>query len=674
MQLHATQLPQVDEEVIIKLHETETNILFSMKSLIISNDTRDIKDIEERNSKYEQLIQSHKNSDDFASKLTQTMNNPSKDQSEMVAPNASQDFECQANIFDITEKLRELEEQYSDANAFIETESHDSPMDHNNFVDETVKLALITPGCLLNPDDLRRKLSIYFIWCFSLLFIVLLIDPRQPTDSKKKAAAKKSKLGTSASRADSNSNAYSQSFAFDTGTDVSSDGRSSGAVTEELSKVDTDTQSEVNSVEADSVQEIKSSEELLQDKKRVDILSQPVLLKRLQMLERAIQQNAYHQQHIEYRDLPEVKSLVLLQKPQTTITSTPKSPHPKVDAAVLETNIPFQKPLETSDSNVEHLDSKIDLLFHYHNTALVNGRCVTAMSWNAVNADILAVGYGNLAISDETSSDTAGGLILFWSLRNPDYPEKILKTPNAVTSLDFSKQTPTLLAVGFANGEVSIYDVRREAANWDKPIESSSKFALKGLTHGLADNSSQSNVTGHSDPVWQVKWIMKGIDHNEVLVSISTDGLVLEWNLKKGLVLNVLMQLKRSSRDADTSASSSSIKRNGGWISRYAAGLCFDFIPNDCNSYVVGTEDGGIHRCSVSYNEQYVDSYSTHEGPVYKLKFSEKWHDVFLSASSDWMMNLYHVHCKTPLLSMRPISEDFAVNDICWCPGNSIVS
>ena len=37
----------------------------------------------------------------------------------------------------------------------------------------------------------------------------------------------------------------------------------------------------------------------------------------------------------------------------------------------------------------------------------------------------------------------------------------------------------------------------------------------------------------------------KGQERMETLVSISTDGRVLEWNLKKGLVVTTLMALKR---------------------------------------------------------------------------------------------------------------------------------
>ena len=85
-----------------------------------------------------------------------------------------------------------------------------------------------------------------------------------------------------------------------------------------------------------------------------------------------------------------------------------------------------------------------------------------------------------------------------------------------------------ILAVGLMSGDVSVYDVKRDY-NWNKPIET----------------SAQSHA-GHSDPVWQVKWVVKGIERFEILVSISTDGSVLEWNLKKGLVVSTLMQLKRS--------------------------------------------------------------------------------------------------------------------------------
>jgi WD40 repeat protein len=115
------------------------------------------------------------------------------------------------------------------------------------------------------------------------------------------------------------------------------------------------------------------------------------------------------------------------------------------------------------------------------------------------------------------------------------------------------------------------------------------------------------------------------------------------------------------------------VLQGDGWISRQAAGLCFDFHPADPTVYVTGTEEGNLHRCSVSYSEQYLETYEPHHGPVYKVKFSPHWSDVFLTCSADWSMNLYHLRKRTAVINMHGTGEDYSVNDVCWCPGNSTV-
>jgi WD40 repeat protein len=397
----------------------------------------------------------------------------------------------------------------------------------------------------------------------------------------------------------------------------------------------------------------QDSAEVLRVKEAASILSSKLLLKRLQMLERAVQQNAYHRQQLDYQSLPDVPPISLLKAEQKVDDSADQlfgglgggfgSRKPKSPEAVEEV-------VNLNDDDLINQDpKKIKKLFSFFYSDLVQGRSVTSMVWNSVNSDLLAVGYGkidnfvdNSKVGEAVDEEYQGGLVLFWSLRNPEYPEKILRTRFPVTSVDFSKLSPMLLAVGLINGDVNIYDIKRET-DWEIPVESS---------NGM--NGS------HSDPVWNLKWIVKGIERFETLVSISTDGKVLEWSMKKGLIVSTLMQLNRGGSGE-------------GWISRQAAGLGFNFLPNDLNTYIVGTEEGAIHKCSVSYNEQYLDSYEGHEGPVYRIKFSQKWPSIFLSCSADWTIGLYHVKAKAPLLRMRATGEDFAINDIAWCPGNSTV-
>lgn len=79
---------------------------------------------------------------------------------------------------------------------------------------------------------------------------------------------------------------------------------------------------------------------------------------------------------------------------------------------------------------------------------------------------------------------------------------------------------------GLYDGSLVIYDVR---APGNAPI-------LKAA----------SGTHSHSDPVWGVKWASKGAQqHSEVVMSISTDGHVKQWSMKKGLYAQDIMVLKR---------------------------------------------------------------------------------------------------------------------------------
>lgn len=85
----------------------------------------------------------------------------------------------------------------------------------------------------------------------------------------------------------------------------------------------------------------------------------------------------------------------------------------------------------------------------------------------------------------------------------------------------------------------------------------------------------------------------------------------------------------------------------------------------------VGTEDGHIHKCSTSYNEQYLESYSGHIGPVYALQWSPFNPNLFISSSGDWTIRLWQEGRQQQLLSFQSSNEE--VLDVQWCPNNSTV-
>lgn len=295
---------------------------------------------------------------------------------------------------------------------------------------------------------------------------------------------------------------------------------------------------------------------------------------------------------------------------------------------------------------VPDLGPNLDRLWSYI-CPLTKGHNVSCLAWNKSNPDLVAVGYGQFDFTNQKS-----GLVCCWSLKNPEFPERVYTAKQGVTALDFSVANANLLAVGYYDGGVAIYNVRSAE---DEPI---------------IDN--QESQGKHLCPVWQIQWIEKergsGEERAEVLISISTDGRVTQWSIRKGFESYDIMRLKKL---PTRMAGKAREKKGEAFISRHAGGLCFDFHSRDSNVYLAGTEEGYIHKCSCSYNEQYLETYSGHTAPVYRIKWSPFVPDIFLSCSADWSIRLWHQDRTTPILTFHSTTK--MVHDLSWSPRSSTV-
>ncbi len=77
------------------------------------------------------------------------------------------------------------------------------------------------------------------------------------------------------------------------------------------------------------------------------------------------------------------------------------------------------------------------------------------------------------------------GMLVFYSLKNSAFPEYIYPTSSGVLCLDIHEQHSYLVAVGFYDGCVAVYNLKEE---------------------GLEPVYKSTAKTGkHTDPVWQVR-------------------------------------------------------------------------------------------------------------------------------------------------------------------------
>lgn len=372
---------------------------------------------------------------------------------------------------------------------------------------------------------------------------------------------------------------------------------------------------------------VKSQEVSAEEEARTaeNILNSPSLAANLCIMERVVTRNIYQGKQALYRSM--------------RILPDPDSGDSKEEAD-----------LSVLGPNVERLWTYGGVLTKSHN--------ISCMTWNKKNYDILAVGYGEYGFTNQKS-----GMACCWSIKNPEYPERVYKTSSGITALDFSLQNPNLLAVGMYNGTIAVYNVRF-----------SSQLAI------LDSNETPSN---HLGPVWEIKWIEReyhaGEERSENIITSSTDGKVTQWMIRKGFESVDLMKLKRigkkttpeqkdaqaQNQQGEGDAGKAGQKMRGeAFISRFAGGLGFDFYPKNNNIYLVATEEGFIHKCSCSYNEQYLQTYTGHTGPVYKVKWSPFVQDCFLTCGSDWTIRLWHSDITKPVLTF--VSSTKSVNDICW--------
>mmetsp|Transcript_40248 Transcript_40248/g.105691 ORF Transcript_40248/g.105691 Transcript_40248/m.105691 type:complete len:264 (+) Transcript_40248:1218-2009(+) len=153
------------------------------------------------------------------------------------------------------------------------------------------------------------------------------------------------------------------------------------------------------------------------------------------------------------------------------------------------------------------------------------------------------------------------------------------------------------------------------------------------------------------------------LGHSELFFSISSDGRVSNWILMKNkLESEEVMELKLMSGVAADDDETS--------LTGLAGGLCFDFNKQSEHLFLVGTEEGKIHKCSKAFTGQYLETYEGHSMAVYTVRWNPFHPNIFISASADWTVKLWDHSQKTAVLSFDLAQS---VGDVAWAPYSSTV-
>lgn len=112
-----------------------------------------------------------------------------------------------------------------------------------------------------------------------------------------------------------------------------------------------------------------------------------------------------------------------------------------------------------------------------------------------------------------------------------------------------------------------------------------------------------------------------------------------------------LTTLKRETnpnqKDVFASANAYEKDKKGGVTFITTGGMAIDFpVSEKGQTYYAATEDCSVHKCSISYPDQYLTSYYGHTGPVYRLRCNPFWdattNPIYLTCSYDWTVRVWN--------------------------------
>jgi len=269
---------------------------------------------------------------------------------------------------------------------------------------------------------------------------------------------------------------------------------------------------------------------------------------------------------------------------------------------------------------------------------------ITSVSWNSTGSTI-AASYGR---NDHSDWCIHKSCISLWNIdrRNLDNKkaDQTIDVSSCVTSIHFNSTDPALLAGGDFSGLVYIWDLSKE----DDP---------------LVVNSSKMQ-DGHQEPVSKVNWMPddSGTRFKHKLMSISSDGKILIWEFNK---LTKELKLQSGFIIQASSLPQSEMRiRNDTELGV----SCLSFMPHDMNTFLLGTENGGVFKCSLSSRSPAVKgisssiefrspvtfAYQPHLASVLSADASPFHHNLFTTTSMDTTLRVYSLLQQTPLLVIEP--------------------
>lgn len=237
--------------------------------------------------------------------------------------------------------------------------------------------------------------------------------------------------------------------------------------------------------------------------------------------------------------------------------------------------------------------------------------------------------------------------------------------------VSFHPKLDNVIAIGTYDGGIRIHKLEKET---DSLIA-----------------SSRTEHYSHRDPITALQWLKNRIDNSYVLVSMSSDGVIIWWSAKNRLT-NPIAIYRFNDIEKGVPLGASSLT----FLNKYAgSSLQNKVAPTTDNSFVIGTEVGQVFKTTFSQidrintnkkevlegrtepqNATLDFKYDTSIGYIHTVEASPFQRNLFLSSSSDGLIRIYNSFKHKDILTLQPQPErltgGFAF-DARWSPFRPLV-
>ena len=274
------------------------------------------------------------------------------------------------------------------------------------------------------------------------------------------------------------------------------------------------------------------------------------------------------------------------------------------------------------------------LEFYDNNT---ENRTLLALEWSIKYPELLLSCYSKRT---DDFVYQQNGLIQIWNLAKRKEPEFKFTNQAEITSAIFHPYNPRLIIGGTETGIVMIWDTRGKKA----PI---SKTPL-----GVGGNSSSKSHTSDITCLGVI-----GSMNSSHIISLS-NGIICLWSLNNMSSPVKKIELKSQDRKDNDVLNELNV-------------LSMGMQQNDTNNLLIGCDNNKIYQIALNNepSSNYIlNSFESHEGPVYSIDFHQnEFSHIFATSSADWTTKIWNKqNSKEPIITLE--NSDNYVYCCKWSP------